>query len=138
MTLEALGIETDAEVVYRSVLDAPRTSVAEVARASRLAVRRVGALLAQLEERGLGRLENSTRAHYSVTPPEGAMQALITQREQDLDRARAAVRDLTERFRARHARLQPVDWIEVVVGSDAVARRVLQIVSGVRHELLVF
>jgi len=118
--LFALGITPAEQRVYEALLGAPGSALADIARASRLSRSAASRLLRSIEGKGLANRLPERIPRYFPTPPEVAVDLLITQKQDELQRARA----ITQRWQSK---LQPTSIeeqpIEVISGRDAIMHR---------------
>jgi sugar-specific transcriptional regulator TrmB/DNA-binding CsgD family transcriptional regulator len=123
------------EALYLALVDARALSLAELARLDALPEDELPAALATLEAQGLIHELPGEPRRYSAVDPELGLVALIAAKEQAASRARAAARQLTERFRAARRGKDPLDVIDVVVGREAEGRRFDQLLRLASTEL---
>lgn len=131
--LSALGLSTTDEAAYRYLVAAGEARTpARIGHALGLKVDEAVVMLAGLEERGL---VNRTESGYRASPPEVAIGALLSERDQELDRIRLLTATLqgqySEALRFRHTS----EFVEVVRGQEQVNRYYLHLVHGARTGL---
>ena len=139
--LEPFKLSPAEEALYLALIDAPSLTVAELARLADATPDGTAPILAWLEAAGLiARLPGTPHRYCAIEPGIG-LATLVTVQEQRVrraeeqaERARATAHQLAERFRLRGVR-QPLDLIEVVVGTSAVLQRVNQMQRLARKEL---
>lgn len=136
--LGALGISDLAGQLYRLLLEMPGMSLSEAARRVGTNTGRTRDALYELESKGLATLSAGRQASYQPTSPELALGILIRQREQDLDRIRAAVADYQATFVNATSAGSPEHLVEVVLGRQAVVQRVTHLQRAAEREILVF
>jgi sugar-specific transcriptional regulator TrmB len=134
--LSALGLNPDEEAVYRSLVDRPSATAADLARTLRHPPDTVRGCLAALEERGLVGRAGGTRTRFVAAPPAISLGPLITRQRDDLRRAELELLALTERYRTAAGARTAGDLVEVVTGVDTLARRFAQLQHGATEELL--
>jgi sugar-specific transcriptional regulator TrmB/DNA-binding CsgD family transcriptional regulator len=134
--LSALGLNPDEEAVYRSLVDRPSATAADLARTLRHPPDTVRGCLAALEERGLVGRAGGTRTRFVAAPPAISLGPLITRQRDDLRRAELELLALTERYRTAAGARTAGDLVEVVTGVDTLARRFTQLQQGATEELL--
>jgi DNA-binding CsgD family transcriptional regulator len=133
--LTAVGLDPTDHAVYVVLLDGPAT-VEEIAAERQLDADQVRAVLRRLEEAGLvGRAPGAGPARYVAAPPDVALEALLLQQEERLQRARLHVRRLTEQYRAAAAGQDPTSLVEVVTGRVAVLQRFEQVQRSAHTEV---
>src|SRR5690606_10075386 len=134
--LQELGISEFEEQVYRRLLGEPEMTVPALAAALSTSPRRVRAATSRLCTLGLA--TRTEAGGYAPVSPDAAIDALIHQREAELDRVRAAKRELLDEFRTGHLKRQPSGLLEVVSGREAIHRRPVEARLGARYEVLSF
>jgi sugar-specific transcriptional regulator TrmB len=87
--LNAVGITGVAAQVYSTLIEADQPTVAEIAAACGIPVRRASTELAALERLGLAYRLAGRPARYRANAPDVAISELIGQREAELQAARA-------------------------------------------------
>jgi sugar-specific transcriptional regulator TrmB len=133
--LDAIGIGKDEEQVYLCLLEHPRATVAELAGAAQLSPRRVQHLLDLIESKGLVTHTPQRPRQYILAAPEIAMEALILDREKELQHARGMMKDLHERA-ARHQQRVPKPMIELITNRDAASQVFNQLQATAQGEVL--
>ncbi|WP_116948536.1 helix-turn-helix domain-containing protein [Jiangella endophytica] len=136
--LEQLGLSDEEQTVYLALLDHARpTTAAELSAADPAGPPSdaVEKLLDALERRGVAdRLPGEPPA-YRLVDPALAFAETLAARERDLQRSRILVDELAVRHRRRHDAVEPGDLVEIVTGSEATARRLVDVYSGARTEV---
>jgi len=92
--LQALGISPDEEQVYRALLTHRAASAGDIARELGWTPRRTQRLLDSIEAKGLVSHSRERPRRYVSSPPQFAIEALITQGQTDLGRARTTIDEL--------------------------------------------
>jgi DNA-binding CsgD family transcriptional regulator/sugar-specific transcriptional regulator TrmB len=131
--LGGLGFSAADEDAYRYLVAAgDARTPAQVARATGLPDPAVAHLLTTLEKRGLVSRHDTG---YRASPPEVALGALLSERDQELDRIRLLTATLqgqySESIRLRHT----TEFVEVVRGQEQVNRYYLHLVREARTGL---
>ncbi|MGH2657203.1 MAG: TrmB family transcriptional regulator [Actinomycetota bacterium] len=134
--LQPVGLTEAEEDVYRALLSSPGARPAELGRAAGVGRGVARQTLETLAERGLVSRSPGRALRFVPAPPEVALEALILARQEDLDRARLAARELERIFRRAAGRTATADLVEVVVGQRAVADRAAQIERMCEREIL--
>ena len=134
--LESLGVEPDAESVYRALLGRPGVSVAELAAALSMPLIPVATALSTLLEAGL--VIQSGEQGFAAAPPAVALGALIADRRDGLRLAEQALATFAEEHRAAVAGQNITDLIEVISGVDAIRHRYQQVQQAATTELRMF
>lgn len=136
--LQSVGLTAEEERVYLALLDLGGASSSELVahvKASPASARRI---LSALETAGLVTRLAGRRGRFHPTPPSTALEALILQRQEALERTRLSAKELDQRYAAGEAEIDPAGVIEMVSGADAIRQRWLQLEQTVRKELLAF
>src|SRR5690606_37840430 len=89
-SLQVLGIGEAEEALYRQLLAQPGASLRDLGAALQLGARKLQRLLESLELRGLATHSPEHPRRWHPAPPDLAIEALINQQQEDLQRARAA------------------------------------------------
>jgi DNA-binding CsgD family transcriptional regulator len=117
MSLRALGLDADEERVYRLLVRAPGTALAELADAGEApTVRRA---LRSLEGKGMVTRAPGRVIRYSPNRPDVAVESLIRQRQDELNRARVTAAELMDDLAAAARAQERSDLVEVVSGQAA-------------------
>ncbi|RIQ22556.1 helix-turn-helix domain-containing protein [Jiangella rhizosphaerae] len=136
--LEQFGLSDEEQTVYLALLDHARPATAAVlepAITAGLSADAVEKLLDALERRGLAdRLPGEPPA-YRLVDPALAFAETLAARERDLQRSRVLVDQLAIRHRRRHDAVEPGDLVEIVTGSEATARRLVDVYSSARTQV---
>lgn len=133
--LGILGMSDDEERVYRVIVGGYRSAAEEIAAQLGLPASEVERVLGML----LGkRLVSRSGRHYVPTPPDVALGPLIVDGQVDLERARAAVAQLAEVYRASGRRRDSAQLVEVLTGAEAIRQQALSLQRGAREEMLWF
>ncbi len=136
MELGAVGLDRDEERVWELLVAVPAMTAADVGEAIGVPAARAAAVLRRLADRGLAthRLDDATQ--FVAARPSVALGGTLADRESELRSAAARVARLDEVYASVHRGRQPVDLVDVVLGSDAVAATVEQIQLSARHQVL--
>jgi Sugar-specific transcriptional regulator TrmB/Bacterial regulatory proteins, luxR family len=136
--LGALGVGTAAEDVYRALLVNPGSSAAELGQAAGLGHNRVRSALAELERKAMITRRAGTPARFQPAPPDIVVEALISAREDELNKARLDARQLTTLLRTPPEQLHVTELVEILTSRQAVAERWMQLQQASRESLEVF
>ncbi|MEV4947066.1 transcriptional regulator TrmB [Streptomyces sp. NPDC053755] len=134
--LDVLGLDPDAEHVYRALLGRPHSPADALADALGLPRAHVDTALARLV--GWGLATRSADGRFTAAPPAMALGALISQRRDGLRRAEQALVTFAEEHRAAMTGSSISDLIEVVTGVDAIRHRFLQVQQAARTQVRSF
>ncbi|WP_030206861.1 LuxR C-terminal-related transcriptional regulator [Streptomyces sp. NRRL S-87] len=140
--LSTLGLETDAELVYRAMLRLPRAGVPALAGECALSEDDVRAALDQLSTLALVRPSHTGDGSLRAVSPEVGMellmvrqQAEIAAQQQRLEQSRAAAAQLI----AEYADLRPATahpGVEQLLGLDEIRDRLARLTREVREEVV--
>jgi DNA-binding CsgD family transcriptional regulator/sugar-specific transcriptional regulator TrmB len=135
--LEAVGVSEIEERVYRVLLGRAHASAEDIARAigesDHVWVKQA---CESLETRGL--VSRVPGEMFVAIRPDVAVEALVLQRQEELERTRLAAGRLLEDFRGVTRLTDPAELVEIVTTREAVHQRFMQLQQGAREELLVF
>jgi sugar-specific transcriptional regulator TrmB len=135
--LVSLGLTIQEARAYAAVLERPRTP-GEIARAAGLTSTVAQRVVRGLTHRGMLRRLPGRVTRYDALPPDWALTGLIHDLERALEHGKQASRELTRRFHlSRGPDLGP-EYVEVVVGRDAVVAQLETEVAAAREEVLAF
>lgn len=144
MVLENLGLSTDAEDIYRALLEHSDWGVRELAGEFHFSDLRVRRALDRLSELMLIRESHQHPGAFRAIRPEVGLsrllarqQAELVRRQQEAARTHVAVADMIARFHDLRPGLV-LHGSEKVEGLDRVMDRLEVLAKSVRHELLAF
>ncbi|WP_374771875.1 TrmB family transcriptional regulator [Streptomyces sp. NBC_01310] len=135
--LEAAGLTSLEETVYRLLITTTRASADEIALQTGFALKEVETALAALAAQGLAGTGGGTPLHYTAFPPDVALLPRLQRRSDALHEARTAVTDLLESYRSTR-RQDAGHLIEVITGTEALRHHLRQLQDNARHEVLWF
>jgi sugar-specific transcriptional regulator TrmB/DNA-binding CsgD family transcriptional regulator len=135
LSLEALGLDAPETATYLCVLDHPRSTAAEIADAMSVPARRAQRLLDAIEARGLVTHSPERPRRYLLSAPDIAIEALILEREKELQRIRGSVRQLHERA-ATHRQSSPQPLIELITQRESERQVFRQLQASAQRELI--
>lgn len=136
--LEAVGLNEEEEALYSLLLDRPSLPLSEIAQALGKSRVHTRAIASTLETKGLLSRSTGKPVTYMPTSPELSLEGLIVRRQEELDTARLAARELEERFRRNVKRASPIDLVEAITPREAIARQAAQLQRGAKEEVLGF
>ena len=125
------------ESVYRHIVENGASAASEISRGLKARPHELRVSLHSLEAKGLISPRAGRPTRYVAAPPELAIDVLILQRHEALERARLTAVELTEKFRDSAAS-DPPEFVETVGGRDAYAQRFLQLQRSATVEFLSF
>lgn len=137
--LDGLGLTSDQEAVYATLVDVSSATLEEISQ--RCPGLPAGQVVADLERTGLvSRLAGSpgSGVAYTAEPPDVALELLARAREQELARARLSVAELAARYRQARVSAGPHEVIEVVTTREATALRWEQLQRSAREQVRSF
>lgn len=140
-SLEAVGINPSEERLYEVLLEHPGAPVSAIATATGLSRSTVSAVLRSLEHKGIVTHTPDRQPRYFPTPPDVALEMLIAERQEALQRVRLAVSRFQEKARrgrdGRHAD-ERATLIQIVRGREAQAAVFNHIQRAAREEVIGF
>lgn len=131
--LEAVGLSDEEEQAYTLLIDQPGSTLTEVAGTLHVPRGRARALLDSLIHRGLVTRTPDKTPRYLPAPPDIAVEALIAQRQQELERVRETAARLSRKARSRSE--TQTQLAEIISGSDAVAARIDQVLREAEDDI---
>jgi sugar-specific transcriptional regulator TrmB/DNA-binding CsgD family transcriptional regulator len=139
--LEDAGLRPEEERAYRVLVRLATAGAAELAERLDLPAEQAARLLDTLRVRGLAtavQSEASSGNRYRPLPPDTALAGSLLRRQESLDKARQAIADLAEEYRASVRRRDADQLVEVVTGTTALRERLRQLQDSAREEMLWF
>lgn len=136
--LEAVGVGLVEGQVYDLLLTRGRLSLAEVAKETDLDPGQVSTLVGSLVAHGLVRTLPGRDQVFVVAPPEPAIEALVANRMNELQRLRAQAAELAAWARRSTSQVEPAELIEIVTGEGANRHLFLQSIQSARENMAVF
>ncbi|MEV6104031.1 helix-turn-helix domain-containing protein [Streptomyces sp. NPDC051940] len=136
--LEALGLSSDEERVYRAlVTDGPQRAD-ELRDQLGLLAEQADEVIGRLAAQGLITHGTEDRTELSAAPPNVAGEVLLLRRMAELQSARAALGQLATAYRKTQHRSGSLDGILQILPQRAVAQQLEQIQQRARREVLMF
>ncbi|GIH15878.1 helix-turn-helix transcriptional regulator [Rugosimonospora africana] len=133
--LGAVGVSPPHEQVYRYLIRAGHShTVREVAEALGLSVRAARDLLRVLEDQALVTRVPTRPPGYSPSPPELALETLVTRRSEELAQIRLFAKELQGEFREAAEDGSAADLIEVIVGREQSMRYFMHLVHTAKFQ----
>ncbi len=140
--LARLGLTAYEAKAYLALIRRDSAAAAEVSRLAGLPRQRIYDVLASLVERGLVASYPGSPAKYAATPPEAAIERLLSERREELERLErdgsAIVDQLSPAFRAGRSHSDPLQYIEVLRDRQAINERFGELQANIQREILVF
>lgn len=137
VVLDAVGIGEAEETVYRAIIERPGRNVRQVADATALTQRDARRILRNLEERGLITLAPDTPQRFMPAPPDVALEALVIQRQAELEQVRSVAARFAEQIRNRADIASPLEVVEVISGAPAMTQRFDQLQRQAEREICI-
>jgi hypothetical protein len=135
--LEALGIGEMEEAAYRFLLANRAATIEEVAEGLSLAPRKAKRLLDDIEAKGLVSHSLQKPPRYIAASPELAVEALASQRQADIERARSAIPQLKEHAAVSSGQ-DSGQVVELITNRAALGQILLQLRQTVQNEVILF
>lgn len=136
--LAAIGLGRAEASVYAVLLRRPGDTANQLAAELNMPVRRVRAILDVLASNGLLSRIASRPERYLPTPPDAALEPLLTRRRQELQHARELAAELAEQVRRAAFPISGQETVELLSGRDAIARRVQHLEQAASTEIVCF
>ncbi len=115
--LELAGLTSTEESIYLTLLDLPPVTLNDAYQAcSGMSRGEVQAVLDALTDKGMLTQMSQRPRRYAPVAPEAALQAHLGKREEELRQARAAVCELSQRYRAIPRQTATDELAEIVTG----------------------
>jgi hypothetical protein len=133
--LATLGLTPVDATVYVTLVGHPRSTATEISEHCGMPVNRVGRVLSRLVADGFASRLPGRRGSYVAVAPDVVLGGLLSQRESELGRARAAAHELMELHREASRFSDPAAAVEVVTGRENIGRRVDYMHTTVRHQI---
>ncbi|MEV0430906.1 helix-turn-helix domain-containing protein [Micromonospora sp. NPDC050495] len=138
MDLLPLGLTADESSMYLLLVDRPAATADELAEDWHPTCGgSPSVVLASLKAKGLVTTVDGQPTRHAAVAPEVALDNLARVREQEIVKARALARELTERWRRAGRAAVPAEIIEIVVGREATLQRFEQIQRTSTTEVLI-
>lgn len=135
--LEAIGMGPEEVEIYRAVIERSRSTLRELATATGMTQASARRVLEVLQDKGLVALTPGSPSQFLPTPPDIALEALVTQKQAELDRVRSMAAGLAEQIRARIEVTSPLEVVEVIAGAEAMTRRFDQLQRQATEEICI-
>jgi predicted transcriptional regulator len=135
--LEALGINETEERAYRALLANRMATCQDMAQLLAISIREAQAVLDRIEDKGLATRSAEPPPRYIASPPELAIEALVSQRQVVLERARQAIPELKEQASTSTPH-DDEQIVEVITSATALAQTLRQLRQAIQHEAFGF
>ncbi|HET8641062.1 MAG TPA: LuxR C-terminal-related transcriptional regulator [Pseudonocardiaceae bacterium] len=137
--LQVLGLAPDEQDLYEQLVSCPPLTMAQVCEL--VECRCAGgdcatpAALDRLRGLGLVSRQSGEPPRWSATPPNAALQVLISERDRELAETRRYLAEVTSRFSQNHTVGNPPAMVEVIYGREEIIRRGIELQRGTRREI---
>jgi sugar-specific transcriptional regulator TrmB len=141
-TLSDLGLTKYEAHVYIALTRRGSSTASETARVAGIPRQRIYDVLSSLVDRGLAATRPGQVTKYVATPPEDAIERLVSDHRQQLAQLERAAEALTEAlapaFDEGQGHEDPLEYIEVLRDRRAINQRFGELQAGIETEILVF
>jgi sugar-specific transcriptional regulator TrmB len=134
--LDILDIDADEEQAYRWLLGHPHATAQDLAQDLPLPPRKALRLLDALEDKGLATHTPERPRRYIPASPGIAMESLILERQEKLQRARSAVQELEKHAKAAQPSGNHEPMVELVTSREAGRQIIEQMDRTAKHEII--
>jgi sugar-specific transcriptional regulator TrmB len=135
--LAVLGVSALDERLYRLLLNAPSSTLAELTAGTDIGAARARLAVRRLERFGLVNRRPGNPARYLPAPPDVAVGALIAQHHDELERARLTAECLVDDFHRGTRYEHASQVVELIEGRAAVNQRAVQLMQSAEQEVLI-
>ncbi|MEV4174087.1 MULTISPECIES: helix-turn-helix transcriptional regulator [unclassified Nonomuraea] len=132
---EAIGLGRQDEEVYHALVRRTQATVAEIVADCHLPAPAARRTLQSLVDLGLATRSTGRPTRYVAVSPDSSLEAILRERERELDGVRAHIRALMDVYRANTRFAHPGELIEVVSGRDEVNHRWVQMQHDTRAQI---
>jgi HTH-type transcriptional regulator, sugar sensing transcriptional regulator len=140
--LTQLGLNAYEAKAYLALLGKDSFTATQVADISGVPRQRIYDILSSLVERGLAISRPGSPAKYAAVAPQIALHALLDHEQQRLDQLALSTRALVDALSRQYAQGQgqnnPLEYIEVLRGRQAISQRFAEIQANCQQEILIF
>jgi sugar-specific transcriptional regulator TrmB len=136
--LSIVGVQPQEEELYRELLRAPGSTLAELARRARVGAAQARQVVDRLEQSGLLSRRPGTPVRYMPAPPDVAVGALIAQRQDELNRAKLVAEGLLADFHQGKRYEHTSQVLEIISGREAIHQRAVQLMRSAKQEVMIF
>jgi DNA-binding Lrp family transcriptional regulator len=133
--LSSLGLAPADQQVYEVLVEHGPLTAADLRGRVGLTEQRLRRVLKRLRDKGMVTGSPGRPQRFGAVPPHVALGALFLEREGELKRARLFADHLHDRHVESVARRHPAELVEVVHGTEAIARRVEQVMRSARRQV---
>ncbi|MFC5831835.1 helix-turn-helix transcriptional regulator [Nonomuraea insulae] len=133
--LEAIGLGPQGEEVYDALVRRTQATVAEIVTDCHLPATAARRTLQSLVGLGLATRSTGRPTRYVAVSPDSSLEAILRERERELDGVRTHIRTLMDVYRAGTRFAHPGELIEVVSGRDELNHRFVQMQQDTRVQM---
>ncbi|KAB8189812.1 transcriptional regulator [Nonomuraea phyllanthi] len=133
--LESVGLGAQDQEVYHALVRRAQATVAEITHDCHLPATAARRTLQSLVGLGLATRSTGRPTRYVAVSPDSGLEALLRERERELDGVRTHIRALMDVYRANTRFAHPGELIEVVSGRDEVNHRWVQMQQDTRGQM---
>lgn len=134
--LEILGIDEFEEQVWRALLATGWATIQELAREVSLPAQEVRRLLDRIEAKGLATHASDRQRRYTAVSPDVAIEALVSQRRADLERARSSMHELVEQVSSNRSKAG--EQLVEIVPRSVIGALFSQLLQASQEEIVSF
>lgn len=121
--LQAAGLSTLEERVYRALVTVPAADVTTLAEATGLSRAEVGETAHGLAGKGMIELLPGAASEYAALPPDVAMEPALARREEELRATRELLTELSHHYREVALQRRSTELVEVISGAAGIRQR---------------
>jgi DNA-binding CsgD family transcriptional regulator len=136
--LEVLGIDEMEERAYTALLSHRLATTEDIASLLSLSPRKAQRLLDSIESKGLASHSPERPRRYIAASPELAIEALASQRQADIERARSAIPVLKKQISSSPDTQESEQLVELITSRAALGQIVVQMLQTVQSEIVGF
>jgi DNA-binding MarR family transcriptional regulator len=136
--LDILGIEPMEESAYRALLMHRLATADDLAHTLDMPGHKVQRLLDRMESKGLASHSPERPRRYIAAPPELAVEALVVQRQADLERARSMINEIKEQSLQAADESHGEQVVELITSRTALDQAIRQLLQTVKTDLMTF
>ncbi|NJP88307.1 MarR family transcriptional regulator [Nonomuraea sp. FMUSA5-5] len=133
--LEAIGLGRQDEEVYDALVRRTQATVAEIVADCHVPPPSARRVLQSFVELGLATRSTGRPVRYVAVSPDSGLEAILRQRERELDDVRGHIRTLMDVYRAGTRFAHPGELIEVVSGREEVNHRWVRMQQDTRVQM---
>ena len=136
--LEVLGIDEMEERAYSVLLSHRLATTEDIAGLLSLSPRKAQRLLDSIESKGLASHSPERPRRYIAASPELAIEALASQRQADIERARSTIPVLKKQISSSPSTQESEQLVELITSRAALGQIVVQMLQTVQSEIVGF